>query len=264
MNEGTFSVEWTQKLFVEHADLFLRIFKLRQQGTLGEVEGLANIFAEYRVPKRGRVLDLACGIGRHAVPLAKRGYRVVGLDLSPPFVRRAKAYARSQKVESRTEFYVGDTRLVQDALKDVRPFDAMISLWASIGYYGEEEDFRIFRALKMLAARRCLLVVDTAHRDQQVRLPANIMTDLGGIEHHERRKLNLESSEVENQWSFYEKRSGNLMLKARVDFSLRVYALHELKGLLERAGWSYAKCYGGFELKPFTPESRRMIICCKA
>ncbi len=257
-------MEWTQKLFIDYADLFLRVFKLRQQGTPGEVEGLAKIFAEYRVPKRGRVLDLACGIGRHTIPLAKRGFTVVGLDLSPVFVKRALSYARKENVARRTKFYVGDSRQARDVLKDEQPFDAIISLWTSIGYYGDEEDFRIFRALRTLAARRCLLVVDTAHRDQQVQLPASSMTDVGGIEHHERRKLNLESSEVENQWSFYEKRSGNLMLKARVDFSLRVYALHELKGLLERAGWSYAKCYGGFELKPLTPESRRMIICCKA
>ncbi len=257
-------MEWTQKLFVEHADLFLKVFKLRQQGTIGEVEGLAKIFAEYRVPKRGRVLDLACGIGRHTIPLAKRGFTVVGLDLSPAFVKRALSYAKRENVARRTKFYVGDTRRVGDVLRDEQPFDAIISLWTSIGYYGEEEDLRIFKTLRTLASRRCLLVVDSAHRDRQVKLPTSSMTDLGNMEHHERRKLNLERSEIENQWSFYEKRGRDLRLKARVDFSLRVYALHELKRLLERAGWHYSKSYGDFGLKPFTTDSNRMIMCCKA
>ena len=42
------------------------------------------------------VLDLGCGQGRHAIPLAERGYKVTGLDLSPTMLRRARHFADEQ------------------------------------------------------------------------------------------------------------------------------------------------------------------------
>jgi len=38
------------------------------------------------------------------------------------------------------------------------------------------------------------------------------------------------------------------------------YSLHELKGMVEEAGWKYMKCYGGFERQPFTMDSKRMVL----
>ena len=47
----------------------------------------------------GSVLDLACGPGRHAAVLAKRGFRVTGVDLSPSLLRRARDRARAEGVD---------------------------------------------------------------------------------------------------------------------------------------------------------------------
>ena len=49
-------------------------------GTRGEVDFIAR---ELGLPAGARILDVGCGTGRHAVELARRGYRVTGVDLSP-------------------------------------------------------------------------------------------------------------------------------------------------------------------------------------
>ena len=67
---------WTEKLYIDEANLFRETLEERKKTTEIEIEGLLNIFHEYKVPKNASILDLACGIGRHSVPLAKKGYKV--------------------------------------------------------------------------------------------------------------------------------------------------------------------------------------------
>lgn len=78
--------------------------------------------------ERERVLDAGCGYGRIAIPLAARGYRVSGLDLSAPLLISAREAALTQGV--RLPLVTGDmTRLpFRDA-----SFDAVICLWSA--YY---------------------------------------------------------------------------------------------------------------------------------
>ena len=65
------------------------------QGTLGEVEFVER---ELEGNRAKRILDIACGTGRHAVELAKRGYRVTGFDLSEGQLRIAREKAASAGV----------------------------------------------------------------------------------------------------------------------------------------------------------------------
>jgi len=140
-------VDWPRKLFIKHGDLFMKLLQDKAESTLLEVDGLVRIFEEFNVPKHARVLDVSCGIGRHSIPLAERGYNVLGVDLSPLFIAKANATAKARKVNSRAKFFVADVRQIGSVLKDEKPFNAILSLWSSHGYYGEEEDVRLFTAL---------------------------------------------------------------------------------------------------------------------
>ncbi len=237
------SSSWSEHLFIEHADLFLRVFRF-QKGTDQEAEGLGKILGEFHVRRRGRILDLPCGVGRHAIRLAKKGYVVTGIDFSELFIAKARADARRQGIASRAMFCAGDIRSVDRILKGAGPFDAILSLWSSIGYYGREEDMRLFKTLRNIATS-----------DSSV-------SDLGSIELHEMPKLSLETSKVENIWRFYAKKGKDLKLVAEAPFSMRCYSLHEVKELLESARWRYVKSYGGYDLQPFRRESSRIIACC--
>ena len=84
---------WTELLFVERPELFLPFLELAEERAPDETRALAELFGRFGVPPEGRVLDVACGIGRHAIPMARRGYRVTGIDLSPPYVEMARRRA---------------------------------------------------------------------------------------------------------------------------------------------------------------------------
>ena len=159
------NVDWPQQLFIKHGNLFLKLLENRTDSTKLEVDGLVRIFEEFNVPKNARILDVSCGIGRHSIPLAERGYDVLGLDLSPLFIAKANATAKARKVNSRAKFRVADVREIASVLQREEPFNVVLNLWSSHGYCGEEEDVRMFSALRNRATRNGLLVDDTVNRD---------------------------------------------------------------------------------------------------
>jgi 2-polyprenyl-3-methyl-5-hydroxy-6-metoxy-1,4-benzoquinol methylase len=90
-------------------------------------------------------LDLACGIGRISISLAKEGYDIVGVDVSTLCLRLAVRWAVKERVSARTTSYQMDARKVPQLLKKTRrKFDAVVNIGTSIGYYGKIGDQRIF------------------------------------------------------------------------------------------------------------------------
>lgn len=83
--------------------------------------------------KPARVMDLACGRGRHALNLARRGYEVTGVDLS------AKALEFGKR---RSEHENLGIRFVRADMRDVLPsgFDAVVNLFTSFGYFETESE----------------------------------------------------------------------------------------------------------------------------
>ncbi len=80
-----------------------------------------------------RLLDLACGRGRHSINFANRGYRVTGVDLAPTAISRAKAKAALAGVD--IDFRVGDMRVPLD-----ETFDVVVNLFTSFGYFASEAE----------------------------------------------------------------------------------------------------------------------------
>lgn len=90
-----------------------------------------------------RILDLACGFGRHALSFARRGFCVVGVDITKVYIEDAKANAEASGLSA--EFILSDIR-------DVRffeEFDVVLNLAdGAIGYLDtDEENFEIFDAI---------------------------------------------------------------------------------------------------------------------
>lgn len=252
--------DWTRNLFIEHGDLFQMFLEERFAKAEDEARGLALLFEAHGVKPGAAVLDLNCGIGRHAIHLAKLGYQVVGVDISPRFIARAGELASEHGVRDRTEFLVLDGRKVGTGLAG-RGFDAVINMFTSLGYYDEETDAAILRQCRQLTRPGGIFVMDTGFRDWIVRhfQPSGVarVRDILVVEE---RKLNLETSRMENVWTFFEKTGEGYRFRAEIPVNHRVYCLHELISLFERAGWRYRKAYGDFALAEPSIDGRRLIF----
>jgi SAM-dependent methyltransferase len=97
-----------------------------------EVDLIERVFAIYGHGSVRRVLDLGCGTGGHAVPLASRGYDVVGVDRSPHMLDRARARTASARFE------VGEIGSLDLADR----FDAVLMMFAVLGYQTANADAR--------------------------------------------------------------------------------------------------------------------------
>jgi D-alanine-D-alanine ligase len=109
-----------------------------------------------------RILDLCCGQGRHALELARRGFRhVTGIDRSRYLVRLARKRARQTGVD--VSFHEGDARrlrLPEDA------FHCVAVLGNSFGYFDREEDDRaVLEAVKRVLVAGGTLAMDLADGD---------------------------------------------------------------------------------------------------
>lgn len=101
-----------------------------------ECDLIESIFNRYGI-KPKTILDLGCGTGSHAVILAKRGYEVTGVDRSPYMLETAKQKAQVEKVK--VSFMQKDIRELTPALLGNKKFDAVISMFAVMGYITENE-----------------------------------------------------------------------------------------------------------------------------
>src|SRR6266498_2542478 len=133
---GVTATPWYASFFGEE---YFHIYgsMLSDERTAREVEGIVKLLA---LPPGSHILDLACGHGRHAVPLAQRGYRVTGQDLSQLFLEHAEAAARAAGVDVR--WVHGDMRVIPfDA-----EFDAVTNIFTAFGYFDtEDEDLQVLR-----------------------------------------------------------------------------------------------------------------------
>lgn len=64
----------------------------------------------YSLAPKGRALDIACGTGSNSIFLAKKGFDVVGVDISPVAINKARAKARKERLRHLLHFKVIDIR----------------------------------------------------------------------------------------------------------------------------------------------------------
>src|SRR5690606_4395747 len=130
----------------------------------------------------GRVLDVACGSGRHVIELARRGYRVTGIDVSAEAIGYARAEAAAAGLDA--DLRIGDMAALGD-LAGVARADVAICMGNAFGYLEHEVSVRFLAALAGIVVPGGTLILDYGFAAEAllpgVRLPEPPMT-LGGIE----------------------------------------------------------------------------------
>jgi ubiquinone/menaquinone biosynthesis C-methylase UbiE len=119
--------------YADHYDLFYA-----DKDYESECNIIEKVFRRYGKNKIRTILDLGCGTGNHAFPLAKRGYEVTGVDRSENMLARARLKLSNIKSPSQPlpVFVQGDLR----SLELEREFDAVLMMFAVLGYQLTNKD----------------------------------------------------------------------------------------------------------------------------
>jgi SAM-dependent methyltransferase len=254
---------WTKAMFVERSELFLPFLEERLGETGREVGAIKQVLDSRGVPKNAKVLDVCCGIGRHSVELARLGYDVVGIDVTPRYIEYAKDLAKKRKVSKRTKFIIGDSREIPELTKGHGKFDAIISMFTSFGYYGENVDRELFRDTAKVSKKGAVFFIDTINRDWLAKnYENNGISSAKDIEVHEFRKFDFRSSFVDNVWKYYRMRGDERQHLATLELSLRVYSPHELIKMLQDSGWKRVDAYDdvGLNALHFNTLTSRLVV----
>jgi SAM-dependent methyltransferase len=234
-------VPWWERFFDGE---YLRVWG--QVSTPGDEEA-ASLWRILGLAEGSRVLDAGCGFGRVALPLARLGASVVGVDQSAPLLEEAE--------RRRGDLAPEQLRYLRHDLRTALPesgFDVALSLFSSLGYGTEAEDAAILRTLASAVRPGGRVVVDTMHRDvlaarlAQNATPAQRLPD--GRLLIEERRFDPVAGRVETTW-FWAGPGGSGQKSA----SIRVYAITELVRLMESAGLRFHAALHPGSGAPFTP-----------
>jgi len=251
---------WTEETFIENPLLFIPELLGRLGKAEEEAEHLMNIFDEHGVPGDGLILDLACGVGRHSIALARHGFRVVGIDISPEYIAKAGELAAAEGVSGRCRFVAGDMRRLKDLLGYHR-FDAAICMFTSLGYYGPETDRDVLTQVKELSKERGLLVVEMMTRGYAEKsLTGKRFSMVGEMLRLEESFFDKEASRLRAVWRLYRPRGPDLEYVGSIRFDNRLYTRRELVELAESVGWENSQVYGGLDKCEFREGFKKAFL----
>lgn len=197
-----------------------------------------------------KMLDIACGKGRHSIYLNKKGFDVTGIDLSEQSIKYAKQFENNH-----LHFLVHDMR----RLFYINYFDVALNLFTSFGYFDTEQEH--VNALKTF--RKCLkadgmLVLDYFNTEKIVRnLNSCESKSLNHI------KFNITKNVVD----------GKIIKKINFEDNGKIYNFEErvqafsfkdFERMLTKAGLVIDKKFGSYALDDFDEcTSDRLILICK-
>ena len=203
------------------------------------------------------VLDLGCGDGRHSLELARRGYRVTGLDLSDSLLGRARRRAAEEGL---------DITFVQGDMRDppgISAFDLVVNFFTSFGYFQEDgENARVLEAISRSLRPGGRFLMDYLNREFVIStLVAADSRTVEGMEVDQRRWITGDPSAP----------GGHVRINKHVrireegtersyDESVRMFTLEELDAMMDQAGLKITQTYGDFDGSPVGVSQPRNIL----
>jgi len=187
------------------------------------------------IERGGAVLDLGCGTGRQAIELARRGYEVVGFDLSLPMLTRAREEAQSRS--AKLEFVQGDMR----EMTYEEQFDGVYCWNTAFGYFEEEKNAYVVDRVRHALKSGGLFLLDVVNRDFIMRQSPSLAWFEGdGCVCMDEMVVDVITSRM--------KVKRTLMLDdgrtREIEYSMRIYSLHELGKILHDHGFKVCEVSG--------------------
>lgn len=216
-----------------------------------EIAFLLRVFHKIGLKKNAKILDLACGYGAHALALAEYGFNVTGIDFSKNYITRARKNAQNKKIG--VSFLEKDIRDISFS----RHFDAIISMYTSFGYFTDENDhLKVLKQISQALKPRGALILDLNNI-------ARVLTQMNGNGKTAEKNgcvfVKKELNPATMRWSLdYTWKDRGKLKRSR--FRTRIFALAELRRLLEEAGLKIKRVWGFYDGSSYQFDSRRLII----
>lgn len=211
-----------------------------------EAQGFMDNLTNYlNLPDNGKILDLACGKGRHSVYLNKLGYDVTGVDLSEQSINYAKQYENDT-----LKFKVHD---MSKPLND--KFDAVFNLFTSFGYFDDEScNLNTIKAIKSELNEFGFGVIDFMNTNYVTsNLVAQDIKSVDGIDFYQKRRA--ENGFIMKDISF--EIDGE---KFNFQECVRAFTLEDFENLFEKAGVHLLDVFGDYNLNKYLSESSERLI----
>lgn len=208
-----------------------------------------NLTHYLNLPSAAKILDLACGKGRHSIYLNQLGYDVTGADLSENSIAEA-----SKSSNNTLHFRVHDMRLPFE-----EKYDAIFNLFTSFGYFENDDDnLKTLVSIKESLSEYGFAVIDFLNADYVIpNLVAEEVKTVDGIDFHIKRYV--KDNHICKEIDFEDKGE-------KFHFTEKVQALRlsDFETMMEKADIYLLDIFGDYKLKKFFKnESERLIMIFK-
>ncbi len=236
------SKEWFETWF--DTEYYHLLYKHRDDKEA--INFINNLVEVLQLKKDSKVLDVACGKGRHAHYLNTLGMDVTGIDLSEQSINCANNFANSK-----LHFKVWDMR-TQFADSE---FDVVVNLFSSFGYFEDNnEDLKVIQALHGSLKNQGLLILDYMNPEKIVKdMKSREIIDRGEIQFHIKKKI--ENGFIVKTIEFLNN-GEDLHFQER----LKIIKPEVFLSMFKQAGFEQQFIFGNYDLQPFmASESPRQI-----
>ena len=216
-----------------------------------EAENFITLLINYlNIKKDSRIIDLACGKGRHSVFLNQIGYKVLGLDLSPQSIEYNKQFENSD-----LKFEVHDMRNEIFPVISAEKVDAVFNLFTSFGYFEDENDDRkVFQSISNVLKDNSYFVLDFLNSKWvENTLIKEDKKSKGGIDFTIKKKIedqhvikDITFQDEGKDFHFFEK--------------VKLHTLEEINNYAEEFGFERVQIFGDYHLNEFDIETSPRCI----
>jgi 2-polyprenyl-3-methyl-5-hydroxy-6-metoxy-1,4-benzoquinol methylase len=241
--------EWFKEWFA--SEEYLNVYKHRDTGDAKSIISL--ILKNVSIPNKAKILDAACGAGRHAIALAQKGYKVTAFDLSEPLINKAKTL--SNELNLNINFFNADLRTVDFKER----FSLILNLFTSFGYFeNDEENFRFLTESKKWLLPKGYFILDYLNMNYIIEnhVPQSVkaMENKKVIENRRFNKGRIEKEIIIHNGSKVE----------TYNESVKLYSFNQIAEAAQNAGLTINKIFGDYKGNEFDEElSERLIIIFK-
>ena len=238
-------MDWYEKWFGKE---YVLVYQHRNESEAKQqVSFLLN---HINISQEAKILDLCCGNGRHSIELKKLGYDVLGVDLSSELLDIARSKASENDLD--LKLYRCDMREIP--YED--EFDLIVQFFTSFGYFETDaENQKVLSAISKALKKEGQFMIDYMNPDY---VASNLVEK-------DEKQVSDDIKLIQERWieNFRVNKKITMIKNGETSYyneSVRMYALQEIKAMLDQVGLRLNHTYGDFDGSEYNKDSSRMIL----